>query len=441
MDAPRVPPAEIEALQQTARELHGRGQYAASAAVYRELLERHGEHLPALLYLAGYAMAQGRADEAQALFERAQAADPSNVEAQRGLAQCLHAQGETERALAGYAHVLAQAPDDVAALLYCGHILETHGHAAAADAAYSLSLDADPRLLSIARDDASSERALLARSAVGAHSRRVAAVMDAALDEAGKTHGNAALRRVREMVDTRVGRRRPTYSHSQQRPFEFYLPGLPDRPWLEPAEFDWADKAREAHSALCRELFQRELSRETLAPYIAAGEPGQTWQELRGNTDWGSLHLYREGVRQEAVAQAYPAAMSLMEALPLVEVPGHAPEVFFSVLAPETTIPPHYGQANYKLTVHLPLVVPASGCGIRVAGEVRHWSEGEPLIFDDSFLHEAWNHSRERRIVLIFDVWNPAVTADERQAIALLFRRLSEWREQRRAVLERALAG
>lgn len=60
------------------------------------------------------------------------------------------------------------------------------------------------------------------------------------------------------------------------------------------------------------------------------------------------------------------------------------------------------------LRCHLPLIIPNEElCAIRVGDEVRHWKEGELMIFDDSFEHEAWNKSDEDRIVLMFDIPNP----------------------------------
>ena len=60
------------------------------------------------------------------------------------------------------------------------------------------------------------------------------------------------------------------------------------------------------------------------------------------------------------------------------------------------------------LRCHLPLIVPAGNkCAIRVGDETREWKEGELMIFDDSFEHEAWNRSDEMRVVLMFDIPNP----------------------------------
>ena len=110
--------------------------------------------------------------------------------------------------------------------------------------------------------------------------------------------------------------------------------------------------------------------------------------------------------------------MVALDALPLLRIPGHGPEALFSVLRPGTHIPPHTGVMNGRLTVHLPLVVPPECGALAAAHEPRAWTEGECLVFDDSFVHEAWNRSAHTRVVLIFDAWNPDLTAVEREALA-----------------------
>ena len=84
------------------------------------------------------------------------------------------------------------------------------------------------------------------------------------------------------------------------------------------------------------------------------------------------------------------------------------PSPFLSPLLP----PPRF--------CHLPLVVPPH-CGFRVGNEVRAWEVGKLLIFDDTIEHEAWNNSAEDRIVLIFDIWRPELTEDERRAVTAIF--------------------
>ncbi len=76
--------------------------------------------------------------------------------------------------------------------------------------------------------------------------------------------------------------------------------------------------------------------------------------------------------------------------------------------------------------VHLPLVVPQP-CAIRAGSETRTWTPGECLIFDDSYEHEAWNHSDETRMVLIFEAWNPLLTEVEREGLRKLIRAVDDW--------------
>jgi aspartyl/asparaginyl beta-hydroxylase (cupin superfamily) len=66
--------------------------------------------------------------------------------------------------------------------------------------------------------------------------------------------------------------------------------------------------------------------------------------------------------------------------------------------------------------VHLPLIVP-HGCWFRVGNETREWRQGKAFVFDDTLEHEARNGSDELRVVLIFDVWNPFLSAAERDLV------------------------
>ena len=89
----------------------------------------------------------------------------------------------------------------------------------------------------------------------------------------------------------------------------------------------------------------------------------------------------------------------------------------FSALNPGCVIKPHCGPWNANLTIHLPLIVPQGDCALRVGGEARRWKEGECLVFDDSFEHEAWNRTEVTRLILLVDIWHPDLTAEEAQVM------------------------
>jgi aspartate beta-hydroxylase len=101
-----------------------------------------------------------------------------------------------------------------------------------------------------------------------------------------------------------------------------------------------------------------------------------------------------------------------------------APEVVSAVLsflAPGKHIPKHRGPFRAILRYHLMLSVPHDGnghvaCELNVDGMPYLLGDGESLLWDDTFPHEAWNRSDGVRIALLLDVWRKDMPAD----IALL---------------------
>jgi aspartyl/asparaginyl beta-hydroxylase (cupin superfamily) len=89
-------------------------------------------------------------------------------------------------------------------------------------------------------------------------------------------------------------------------------------------------------------------------------------------------------------------------------------------MRPGAHIPAHNGLVNTRLICHLPLIVP-EGCSFRVGNETRPWVEGEAWLFDDTIEHEAWNRSAHTRVILLFDVWRPELSNEERTLVSALF--------------------
>lgn len=158
-----------------------------------------------------------------------------------------------------------------------------------------------------------------------------------------------------------------------------------------------------------------------LEPYVAYpdGVPLDQWRELNRSRRWSAYFLWNQGAAQSGHLARCPRTAQALQAAPRCEIAQHGPNVFFSILEPHTRIPPHTGVTNARLTVHLPLIVPP-GCGFRVGGETREWIPGRAWVFDDTIEHEAWNDSDQVRTILICDVWNPRLSADEQATIAAL---------------------
>jgi aspartate beta-hydroxylase len=156
-------------------------------------------------------------------------------------------------------------------------------------------------------------------------------------------------------------------------------------------------------------------------PYVQR-DPDRPAFDVRGlldNPKWSAFFLIKDGAVVESHAARCPRTMAALAAVPLCRIDRRTPSVLFSLLQPGARIPPHHGFTNARLIGHLPLIVP-SDCALRVGSETRAWREGEVLLFDDSIEHEAWNSSERPRMVLIFDVWRPELSAKERELIAAM---------------------
>jgi aspartyl/asparaginyl beta-hydroxylase (cupin superfamily) len=156
-------------------------------------------------------------------------------------------------------------------------------------------------------------------------------------------------------------------------------------------------------------------------PYIAyrPGDPVGPWAELNHSLRWSTFHLWRGGEPVAENLARCPQTAAALEAAGMAQIEGLCPNAMFSVLAPGAHIPPHTGETNARLVVHLPLIVP-EGCSYRVGFERRRWTEGQVLVFDDTLEHEARNDGTEPRVVLIFDTWNPLLSEAERGLVQTL---------------------
>ena len=64
---------------------------------------------------------------------------------------------------------------------------------------------------------------------------------------------------------------------------------------------------------------------------------------------------------------------------------------------------------------------------MRLGNEVREWIDGVPLVFDDSIEHEARNAGDQSRTVLLFEIWRPEITAEERAALVEIFAAIGDF--------------
>ncbi len=379
---------------------------------------------PAGLHQAAMrAMSAGDLPGAEAALLRLLDLDKSSVSGWLNLAAVRRQLRDAPGTQAALREVLRLDARNFPALLMTATMLEREGHLKAAANAYGVALAQAPPEHFL---DAPTLQAVK-------HGRIVHQKYTSELDEFIRAEvadtASQCLPVERKRIDAFIGTTLRTRKRYQQEPLEYFYPGLPSIEFYERDEFPWLADFEAATESIRDEL--AVIAREDqggFAPYIHYDDhvPLDQWRELNHSPRWSAFHFYELGRLVEGRARRAPATLAAVRHLPQPEVPLRSPSAMYSVLTPKTRIPPHTGVANFRLVVHLPLVIPP-GCGFRVGGETREWRIGTAWVFDDTIEHEAWNESDETRVILICDVWSPRLSEDERLAIGRIIAAVDDY--------------
>jgi aspartyl/asparaginyl beta-hydroxylase (cupin superfamily) len=217
--------------------------------------------------------------------------------------------------------------------------------------------------------------------------------------------GRDGLERVEECVRILSGEAVPEYLHDDQEPTRLFFPEIAALPWHDTAAMPWVAEVEAAFPRIKKELTALVEAGATFSPYE------DLYTKELGWSGWDTFSIYRSGEFREEAERLCPVTVETLRRTP------HGPrDGMFTILRPGTHLTPHTGGVNILLTCHLALIVPPD-CAIRVAEETRAWEEGRCLLFDDSFIHEAWNRSDRIRSVLLWDVWHPDLRPREIEAL------------------------
>ena len=163
-------------------------------------------------------------------------------------------------------------------------------------------------------------------------------------------------------------------------------------PWIAEIETNWTT---------IRDRLERVLEDREALPNFQDISKDQI--EITDDDHWKTFFLYGFGFEARLGVEMCPRTAELMRQIPGMKT------AMFSILSPRKHILDHRGPYKGVLRYHLGLIVPedAESCRIRVGEDVRHWEEGQSMIFDDTYNHEVWNDTDETRVVLFVDVLRP----------------------------------
>ena len=401
-----------------------RGHTIQAELLYRRVLNHSPGHAFASTRLAQFAINRGDLAAGIRLVKDAIRANPSNTELRINLAVIHVTADAPQQAIATLQSSLAQSPDQPAAWLMLGQLHDAAGaHAAGLRAAFEGVTRARQRGQWL--DEQSTPPQLL--DAVLSATARIRderrELFLRSYDEVRETFGATALHRVDHAVKTYLREADSKPTHPAQRPRFLYFPGLPDQPYHDPYLQPWARRLKESFAGIRQEAI-RVLTEDSQLPAFVNVKDGDKMENYVGgnglNPSWEAFFFYRRGMRFDANHARCPETSAVLDAIDLCRINDQAPEICFSILRAGTVILPHYGVTNTRLVMHLPLVVPGD-CALNVTGGgEHHWAEGELVMFDDTFEHDAWNKSSDTRVVLLMDCWNPHLSAAERLAVKQL---------------------
>jgi aspartyl/asparaginyl beta-hydroxylase (cupin superfamily) len=416
---------EIAILEAAAIQATKAGKEEDAARLWARLLELAPAHPLALSSLGKRAFRYGDHATARLAFERLVRADQDDPQSWINLALACQAQKDEAAEETAIHNALVADPSNMVALILRANLLERQGDTHKSASVYGAVAQVAPPLAQLEPGMRTAvEHAL---QYVDTYQAGFGRFLDNFLDQQYRQHAGEDLRRFRESIDIMVGRKRRYDSQSMT----YHYPGLLPQPFLPRGDFPWLDAIEAGTDAIRDEFLQVLAVEQDFVPYLTYPDdvPHQQFAELNNSPRWSAYHLLRDGAPVAGNVEKCPRTMALLGGAPQPDQPGRTPTAMFSLLKPKTRIPAHVGVSNARLVTHLPLIVPP-GCGFRVANETRQWVPGRAWVFDDTIEHEAWNDSDQLRVVLIFDIWHPHLSAAERELITALARGIADFRQQ-----------
>ena len=173
---------------------------------------------------------------------------------------------------------------------------------------------------------------------------------------------------------------------------------VPNRPFHDPAAVEGADVLTQNW-----QVFREEGLRLLDAGGVRAAT---------GHNDLGFHTFFKHGWKRfylkwydhplPSAEALCPRSTTLLKSVPSVK------GAMFATLPPNATLGRHRDPFAGALRYHLGLRTSNDdSCWIRVDGERRGWRDGEAMIFDETFIHDAWNGSEVTRLILLCDIERP----------------------------------
>jgi beta-hydroxylase len=173
---------------------------------------------------------------------------------------------------------------------------------------------------------------------------------------------------------------------------------VPRRPVLDAGDFPALQPLRDNWQVI-RDEAARLVSGDRLRPAAAHDDIAFNSFFRRG---WCRFYVKWYGAALPSAEALCPETVRLVQSIPSVNA------ALFALLPPGGRLAPHRDPFAGSLRYHLGLLTPNSDrCHIQVDAETRFWRDGEALVFDETYVHRAFNDTDEPRVILFCDVTRP----------------------------------
>jgi beta-hydroxylase len=117
---------------------------------------------------------------------------------------------------------------------------------------------------------------------------------------------------------------------------------------------------------------------------------------------WKSFYLKVYDLDIPSAGALAPRTRALIDQVPGMNL------ALFAVLMPGKKLTQHHDPFAFSLRYSLGLSTPNSErCGLMVNGEHYVWRDGDSLLFDETYIHAAYNDTEIPRLILMTDIDRP----------------------------------
>lgn len=178
----------------------------------------------------------------------------------------------------------------------------------------------------------------------------------------------------------------------------YLFSAVPNKPFVEMKHFPDLEPLRE-HWQMIRDegmqLFDEGYIR-------AAAKYNDLGFNSFFRTGWKRFYLKWYGDFLPSAAVLCPKTAKLLASIPSVNA------AMFALLPPGARLVAHRDPFAGSLRYHLGLSTPNSEeCRIVVDGQLYFWKDGEPVVFDETYIHRAENQTDQQRLILFCDIERP----------------------------------